>query len=78
MSAASLTPSRIVTVTFFASVNTVARIGLSVEQSANREHNQQAHKGGKIGDDLFFKIPHHCESPLYARVSFRFRNSCKL
>ena len=39
--------------------DTVARISLSVERNANAEHNQQAHKAGKTGDELVYKVRHH-------------------
>src|SRR5271165_214971 len=43
--------------------DTVARIDLSEERSANGQHNQQAQKGRKTGDELVFELPHHWESP---------------
>ena len=49
----------------FCFANAVADIGLRAERSAYGEHDQQAHKEGKRGDELVFKAPHHLS--LYRR-----------
>jgi hypothetical protein len=43
----------------FRFADAVAYIGLSTERNACREHNQQAHNEGKLGDERVSKVSHH-------------------